>query len=289
MLVLLILLHQLTLYATVLWAEDESGVDYFAPENVLRYAHHLYDNDDYLRAAGEYERYLFLADISDNELLLHRIGICYRLSNKYDRAVKYFQSAVDNGRNPAIEQDSIFQIGYSYYLDNRLSQSRSYLNKHIQQVESQEIRTKIYQLITTTHLLERRWESAKYSSLLVEKPDPLTIALSDFAEEGVNLPRKSKLLAGVFSGIVPGAGKVYSGYWRESIYPLIVIGFTTWRAYSNYKNDGAGSFGFLFYTSLGASFYLGNIYGSAVSAHNYNRKQEENLVDKIKIAINGSY
>ena len=42
-------------------ADAEERLDYYSPENVHKFADFLYEQGDYLRAAGEYQRYLFIS------------------------------------------------------------------------------------------------------------------------------------------------------------------------------------------------------------------------------------
>jgi len=54
----------LLLWPTVSLASDpdlgeQGAFDYFGSANILKFADYLYENGDYLRAAGEYQRYLF--------------------------------------------------------------------------------------------------------------------------------------------------------------------------------------------------------------------------------------
>jgi hypothetical protein len=83
---------------------------------------------------------------------------------------------------------------------------------------------------------------------------------------------KSMFLAGLMSAVVPGSGKIYAGKWRQGIVsflPLAIMGLQTWEAYDK---AGIKSPRFIFFGSLFTLFYIGNIYGSAISVSV--RKQE---------------
>ena len=188
-----------------------------------------------------------------------------------------------------IREDSIFQIGYCYYLGNDRPNSLSHLRKHIKQIENAEIRRKAGQLIVANHLLEEDWESAGENLNTIKGDDTFTETLRDFAEAGSALPQKSALLAGVLSSIVPGSGKMYTGQWLEGIYPLALVGLAGWRTYDSFRDTRFRSTGFWIYLSIGVYFHVANIYGSAVSAQNYNREQRNELLKRIKIAVSDGF
>lgn len=76
---------------------------------------------------------------------------------------------------------------------------------------------------------------------------------------------KSPLLAGIYSALLPGAGKYYAGKKRQGIaafLPILSLGLVTYEAY---RKGGAGSARFIAFGSLFSVFYIGNIWGSVLS------------------------
>ncbi|MCS7029260.1 MAG: hypothetical protein NZ519_10910 [Bacteroidia bacterium] len=87
---------------------------------------------------------------------------------------------------------------------------------------------------------------------------------------------KSPILAGFFSAVIPGLGKVYSGSPVQMIVPLFsTISFAA-QAVEIALKSGYKTPIFWIPVSLGAIFYLSNIYGSAEAAKQYNSKQKKN-------------
>ena len=76
---------------------------------------------------------------------------------------------------------------------------------------------------------------------------------------------KSPLLAGIYSALIPGAGKFYAGKKKQGIaafLPVFSLGLVTYEAY---RKGGARSARFIAFGSLFSVFYIGNIWGSALS------------------------
>ena len=71
------------------FASAEEPIEYYAPENVLKFADFLYEQGDYLRAAGEYQRYLFYKP-QDTEQIHYKIAVSYRFGGKTEQAIQRF-------------------------------------------------------------------------------------------------------------------------------------------------------------------------------------------------------
>jgi TM2 domain-containing membrane protein YozV len=93
--------------------------------------------------------------------------------------------------------------------------------------------------------------------------------------------RKSPVVAGLLSAVVPGSGKMYAGKLGQGIITLIQNVALGFQAYEAYRRDGWKSPRFIVYGGLFTFFYVGNIWGSTLSVHI--RRQEFN--DKINEQI----
>jgi len=146
-------------------------------------------------------------------------------------------------------------------------------------------------LVGANYLYERKWGNAHnhFSLLLNNAPqdsiDSTLSILNHLSLKGAQLSYKSPALAGLFSSIIPGMGKIYSGRINDGLYSFFVIGLTAWQAYDGFNRDGNNSIKGWIYGTLGATFYLGNIYGSIVSVKLYNKKLEDNLINQIHVNL----
>ena len=77
--------------------------------------------------------------------------------------------------------------------------------------------------------------------------------------------RKSPLLAATASALVPGLGKVYAGELAEGISSFLTVGSLAAITAENWSRNGFTNWKTLLFGTLGAIFYIGNIYGSYVS------------------------
>ena len=283
--------------AIVCWAlsaltasADEAKIDYYHPKNILKFADGLYRQGDYLRAAGEYQRYLFYKP-QNADWILYQIAITYRLGGRTDRALRFFETLLQEYPQNNLASVARYEIGYSYFLIGEYDQSIHTLNEMQNQTNDENYRWKSQELIGLNYLMQKRWDDASrlFNLFDLEKlPHDFqeTVPIyRKYAEDGKHLPAKSPVLAGLFSAIVPGTGKIYAGRPNDAFFTVLVLGLTGWQTYDGFHRDGKGSTKGWIFASLSGFFYLGNVYGSAVAAQVYNRRVEEDFLMTISVEI----
>lgn len=267
----------------------QAQVDYFAPDKVYEFAEHLYKEKDYLRAAGEFERYLLLAGMPEvDDSTLYRIGMCYLLGNSPERAVTYFLSVADKFPLSIYRDRASYQIANSYFRMGEFDQSIEHINKNPPQ--SSESCGRLRDLLVLNYLYLKDWEKAHgvFSSFTKDNSDcsgSADSALRRLTFEGTRLPYKSKVVAGLMSSLVPGSGKMYAHRFTDGLYSLITIGLAGWQAYEGFSEEGTRSARGWIYGTLGTVFYAGNVYGSVVAVKIHNRRIEDNFLIKLDICL----
>ena len=270
---------------------DSLDVNYFASRNIYRFADYLYNEGDYLRAAGEFQRYLFAFDSlpPHADSIFYKIGRCYGLGGNLLNAIDYFSRIIDRYPQSYLLDQSRYHIALSYSLMGRFEESTSLLYSDFPSIKQNDVKQKMEQLIALNYIQQKKWNTAINFLDTLKTNNSQNILIKNFAEAGEQLPRKNKFLSGLFSTVIPGAGKVYSGRSWDGIFSFITIGLTGWQAYEGFREDGTHSIKGWILGSISSIFYLGNIYGSVVAAQIYNEQQEENLLNKLKLSINVNF
>ena len=262
------------------------GRDYYSPENILKFADHLYQEKDYLRAAGEYQRYL-LHSPQDADSLLYKIGLCYRLSGDTEKAISYFRKIAPRDSVSPFRFTAAYQIAYTYFLDGQHENSLQHLNQILDDTKNAEEQGKLQILAAFNYLYQKRWSHAEHVlDSMAARDENLNLtasSLSARAREGMNLPRKSPIMAGLFSAVIPGTGKIYCGEYGDGIYSLIITGITGWLAWDGFRENGIRSVRGWVFGSVCGVFYAGNVYGSAIAARIYNHRLEADLLERLPL------
>jgi len=102
-----------------------------------------------------------------------------------------------------------------------------------------------------------------------------------------NHRKKSAFAAGLFSAIVPGAGKVYTGQIGEGIAAFLTVGSFAAITTENWKKNGLSNWKTITFGTVCSIFYIGNIYGSAASVQVYRNQfnEKQNLTILLNIHL----
>ena len=270
-------------------ANTQEPLDYHSPENILKFADHLIQQGDYLRAAGEYQRYLFYHP-QESENIRYKIALCYRLGGKTGKAIQLFEKLLQESTNGTLTSSAYYQIGVSYFLMEQYGKSVHHLDKSLPHITDDRYRAESQQLIGLSNLMQNRWLEAEKIFNSLQKSDVLEVrekaaVYNKYATQGAQLPTRSPFLAALMSTIAPGAGRLYTGRYIEALTSLVTVGFTGWQAYDGFRRDGISSVKGWTLGTLSGIFYLGNIYGSVISAGVYNRHVAEEYLSTLFIEI----
>lgn len=264
---------------------------YFDPENILRFAEALFQEGDYLRAVGEFQRYLYFSNKSAGrkDYVYYQIGLSFSLAQEHQRSKEYFNKIVSEFPGSPYTHKAFFRLAYSCFITKDFEESLAKSKSYLPLVDDKKIHLKLKQLGILNQMYLKNWRAAEDSIDALEddeKSDKFTGLLEDFTERGKDIPQKSKFLAGLLSAIIPGTGKIYAKRTTDGLVSFFTIAATAWQAYDGFKKDGVKSVKGWISGSLGAFLYIGNIYGSAVAVKIHNKQHEENLFKDIEITVN---
>jgi hypothetical protein len=238
-------------------------------ENRKLFADYLYCQQDYLRAAEEYES---LSKTKLSDTILYKIGKSYSIIGNTDKALNYFSSIQSNSsllKNAVLEEARIFYITEDSYS----------LNKIVNDVDTSSIELK--KILIAFYLKANLLDKVNNGLFLFNDDD--IIRLKIFYERRENPTYKSEVIAGVLSAIIPGSGKMYVGEWGDGITAFLVTGLFAFLAYDNFRADHTTRA--WIFTGLGAFFYAGNVYGSVASAQIFNAKIDFEFNDGLKLFL----
>lgn len=95
------------------------------------------------------------------------------------------------------------------------------------------------------------------------------------------IPKRSAFVAGLFSAIIPGTGKIYAGKPKQGLNLMLQNLFMGAQAVEALLIDGVRSPRFIIFGGLFSIFYIGNIWGSALSVKLQQREAYETIHQEI--------
>lgn len=213
---------------------------------------------------------------SQSDSINYYIANIYYHKEQYDSAIYYYDK---------ISLDNPFSLKSEFYLCNSYIKSDSILHAKENLLKISSSDTSIIELIqfqlSGIALLERNYHAfdnyaKKFTyqnpNLLVEEKN-----LMDCSLKIKQLKKKSPFIAGSLSTLVPGLGKVYAGKPKQGISAFLPIAILGLQAYEAYQKDGIKNARFIIFGSLFSVFYIGNIWGSALSVHVVNQEMNNEV------------
>jgi hypothetical protein len=260
---------------------DASTQDLYNYENTKKFAEYLAKSGQYDLSTREFERLVFMSP--QNDTLKTSLLSMYRRSGKYDEAIirgkqlypEIYQmpsaTAIEFGRILLLKSD--FQTAKNFWESN---QNISNADKTI--------------LSATSDMLQDNYKTAN-ELLKILKPEehPLAADYKELAKQAIEIKRKNPAAAGLLSAIIPGMGRVYAKDWKDGLVSFFFVSTMAIQSVRGFNKSGVKSTRGWIYGGIGFGFYLGNIYGSVVSAKSYNKKSHQSIKNKIDNLFNSYY
>ncbi|MEO8232165.1 MAG: hypothetical protein ABI638_07765 [Ignavibacteriota bacterium] len=249
-------------------------IDFQSPQNIKLFANFLFCEKDYLRAVEEYQKYLQLID---DDSVQFKVAIGYSLMNDQTNALSKFglikKTSVFYDASKIQKLKSQFLIN----IDSIFYQSADLL------INSNSIYSNNAYKLKNTSLLFFDKNLRSKENFLIPFGDDEKNKLSVFYNLKNNPPYKSETLAGIFSAIIPGSGKIYTENYGDGITAFLLTGLFTYLAYTNFEHDHPTRA--WIFTALGSGFYAGNVYGSIASAQIFNAKVNFDFNEGVKLFL----
>lgn len=251
------------------------GFNFHSPENIKKFADHLFCEKDYLRANLEYQK---LENIVDDDTLNFKIGLGYLYIDDYSNSIQKFSNITsastffDDAKLQELKAHFLIEnypVFRSFYLDSYSNKTNNYQSNGKKLFNFSYLFTND-DLPSSEKLLNpfNKDEKGKVTSFYNWKNEP---------------PDKNPTFAGIMSAVIPGSGKMYVGEWGDGIMALVTTGLFAFLAYDNFS-AGHNTRAWIF-TGLGVFFYAGNVYGSVAAAQIYNAKIAFELEDGLNLYL----
>jgi hypothetical protein len=249
--------------------------DFCDPEQAVQFADYLTNTRQYKVATWELERLLFsYPGIDTIQLRLIRV---LRMDQSFDLGIRLLRGFF--AERPELQDKDDFSREYVrlHFLSGNYIETHHFLSQN--QALPNFYRNNVS---LASLLLNDSWdEAAVFAATSTELTPGLLMAQS--MSEKVRF--KSSFLAGAMSTVIPGSGKFYTGQWKDGLLAFIFVAANGYSAYRGFNKSGISSGYGWFFTAVGTSFYIGNIYGSARSANVANLRKKQKIYDQTMGAV----
>lgn len=256
------------------------------PEEAMRLGEKLMAREEWYRAATVFQEAALEATGPAAQDAWLRAADAHRMARQFESAAALYREAA----SAATEKADLATVreGQSLYFGKKFEAAAARLTAFAKQYPESTYRDEAEAYFALAKLAVADWETAAKSYRgIAERATDATAkqAWAELAESTGKIgtePEKSLRVAALLSALVPGLGQVYTGHYGEagmSLAANAIFGLLFWdswlkardlaeRPHRGWAYTTPAIFGF-----LGSSFYLGNIYGAALSAQRHNRLQ----------------
>ena len=263
-----------------LLAEAEPSGD---SEQVYGFGLHLFRLGDYYRAVTELKRFTLLFPRHQrHDAAQVLIGLALQGGGAYDDASRHFQWLSQfNGETHAAQVAS-FKLGEIPFSQGRYRLAAERWRRFLNDVPQGPLaRLTAYQLGLSWWLDGQRTEASGAWSLLPDG-DPLSDrarALRAEANQLAHPVHKSPAVAGLLSGVLPGAGHLYIGKPLQALTAFLLNGLFLAGAVYAVRDGLEGTAAILLFFETG--WYLGTINSARAGAREFNRLQQRATADRL--------
>ncbi len=248
------------------------------------FANELYQAENFYRALGEYQRFVFLFPTdpraSNAEL---QIGRCYRQGGKPEKAFDHFIRLYNQRTSEPVGREALIEAVEVREEQKRYPEAIYWTQRFIVNYADDPEIDAMYLRLAWLQIDSGRYEQAlasldgiRWESNLYPKARSLSQAL----QQRPDTTMKSPALAGGLSAVLPGAGHLYAGRPGRAVSSLLLNALFIAGAVAAFEHESPVLGGILVFFELG--WYVGGIRSAAKAAQEANEEQEKQYRQELK-------
>jgi TolA-binding protein len=240
------------------------------------FANHLYDKQDYYRALTEYQRFIFLfPEDHRNDQAKLQIGRCYRREGKTDRAFSYLIRLYHARVEDPVGPEALLEMIEIRKEQGRYPRAIYWTKQFIERYPDYRELDTLYLSLAWLQIDSGKYESAM-ATLERIQPDskyyPRARSLRQALYQREEKGKRSPVMAGVLSGVLPGSGHLYAGRPGQAASSFLLNALFITGAVLAFENDSPVLGGILVFFEAG--WYVGGIRSASQAAREENQKDE---------------
>lgn len=249
-------------------------------DDVLSTANDLTNKEFYDDAITEYKRFIFFnPNISQTAEAYYKMGLCYRSEGKMHDAISALNKSVFLSDDFSLANERRLILATTLIASRNYNLAKLELAKIINSTNDEKILRKALYFYGISAIYNRDWRSAEeYFGKFYQKEEykgKINVIIKTTEKS-----YKSTTKAKIFSAIIPGAGQIYSGNWRDGINAFFLNGvIISGIIYNINKKDYANAL-MIAYLFL-PRYYNGNIYRAEKDVEKYNKKLDDQIANSL--------
>lgn len=270
-------LKRAALFVLILTLLLFSNFTSIAEVNLRALGDHFSKLGNYDTAVTEYKRFLFFhPDDTRAAEVYQKIGLAYRAQGLWEAAILSLRNAVSHALSEEEKSKSQLELAVTLIASQNYDLARFELIRVTIRTPSGPLYQRALFLQAIALIYQFQWEEAR-EVLRHYTTDEM---LDKLLDKALNLPQKSAKVAKVLSAILPGAGQVYAGNWRDGLNALAlngVFGFVAVDSVLDKHYVDAVTWTYFIFQR----YYLGNLYQAGKAVDDFNDEKSRRAADNI--------
>jgi len=272
-----ILVVHLTVLAQPVAAEERA-------DRLWDFANHLYDKQDYYRALSEYQRFVFLfpKDYRADQAKL-QIGRCYRREGKADKGFSYLIRLFNARADEAVGPEALLEMIAIREEQERYPRAIYWTKQFIERYPDYSEIDTLYLRLAWLQIDSGRYEAAIATLERIQpesKHHPRARSLRQALQQRPEARKRSPVMAGVLSAVLPGSGHLYAGRPGQAASSFLLNALFITGAVLAFEHDSPVLGGILVFFEVG--WYVGGIQSAAQAVQEENQKEERKYRRELK-------
>jgi len=245
---------------------------------------HLFRLGDYYRAITEFKRFSLLFPYDERQPAAQLlIGLALQADKAYDDALAHFEHWPLTDDPTDATRVAAFKLGELRFQQGQYRQAVRYFQSFLDTYPEGPLVSQTRYMIGLSWALDGQFSQARQALEAVPGRDPLApraLALQEELRLAPPPQLKSPQVAGILSGIVPGAGHLYAGKPLQAVTAFALNGaFLAGAAYAIHEKLNVTGAILLFFET---GWYLGSINSARDAAREANRQQQRVFTEHLK-------
>ena len=273
----------------VFWAASPPGTTHAQQEagigtSVYDFGLHLFRLGDYYNAITEFKRFsLLLPHDARQPAAQLLIGLAWQEEKAYDDALTHLEHWPVTEDPTDATRVAAFKLGELRFLQGRYRQAVPYFQGFLETYPEGPLVSHTKYLLGLSWALDGQFSQAQQALETVPGRDPLAqqaLALQAELRQAPPVQSKSPQVAGILSGILPGAGHLYAGKPLQALTAFALNGaFLAGAAYAIHEKLNVTGAILLFFET---GWYLGGISSARDAAQQANQQQQRAFAEHLK-------
>lgn len=244
----------------------------------------FFQEADYAGAIREYKRFLFFfpQSVRGDEAML-KIAQSHLRNGKWEEALSASDNLIQRYPNSSRIAEALMIKGNVFAVKRQYPEARSFFRKAQDSSPQTSLADEAQLQIARTFTREERWEEASSEFRRID-PNSRVYDRAETMAQGLDriheLPQDSPLAAGVLSGLLPGAGQLYTGRYGEAIIAFLLNGSFIWGMVESFSNKNNVVGGIL--TAFELGWYSANIVNAVNNANENNQRMRGDYLQKLE-------